>query len=564
MHSIALYLYKYIRPVLIVALLISLGFSKGSISGKVKFLGKPVANATVELFLYGDLVMEKKTNSRGIFVFWNIKNGYYDLKIRRSGYNVLWKRNIRIKGTLIPTEIEFPDLNLTFKKKPDWQKQRQKYKPKYNNDRKPEIVGEIKDKIKKVFPKIKKQPSSKPKPVPKNNFSRKKQPNGVAESAGFFVLFILSFYFLFIRKKSKSKKVVSKELIAEVEKEIAKESSIAKSVEPNKIIEKNKNSELVKTKNKKRIVKVPIDPYPDIYKTKKTKTLSTKTKKTSKPPKKVATKKPINLNGMDYGQWINLTLNKFMSLPHNLRKELWKELERGTKVIETRDQLDAYMSSYGFVHEARFRYCFNRFCEILPSNKNKKYMIIDWGCGQGIGSYILLEMLGMKYSNIYSLNTLLVDLSQPALNRARRKIKIDAGEKIGVYTKNINLMRSVNSRSIFNNIRKHSFDKKTVKVHIMANLLDMDGVRFKSISKSIYSNSKGENYFICVSPSSVKGTVGGIDSFVNYLNKKYRNKIEIKYQSNFSVPNVRFHDIFTNTKKKIPTNGYLAIIKLDI
>ena len=147
MHSIALYLYKYIRPVLIVALLISLGFSKGSISGKVKFLGKPVANVTVELFLNGALVMEKKTNSWGIFVFWNIKNGFYDLRIRRSGYNVLWKRNIQIKGRLIPSEIEFPDLNLTVKKKPDWQKQRQKYKPKYNNDRKPEIVGEIKDKM---------------------------------------------------------------------------------------------------------------------------------------------------------------------------------------------------------------------------------------------------------------------------------------------------------------------------------------------------------------------------------------------------------------------------------
>ena len=57
------------KYLIILALLLSIGLSRGSISGQVKFLGDPMPNALVKLYLNGVVFQEKRTNFLGVF-FW--------------------------------------------------------------------------------------------------------------------------------------------------------------------------------------------------------------------------------------------------------------------------------------------------------------------------------------------------------------------------------------------------------------------------------------------------------------------------------------------------------------
>jgi hypothetical protein len=112
------YIPSIIKLIGILLLFSSLSFSRGGISGILKsWENKGIPNALVQLYSSnGKLIKQKRSNYRGAFTFWNIKNDIYSIKITKSGYHKRNIYNIVIDGKIMPTEIEYPSIQLTKKR----------------------------------------------------------------------------------------------------------------------------------------------------------------------------------------------------------------------------------------------------------------------------------------------------------------------------------------------------------------------------------------------------------------------------------------------------------------
>jgi ribosomal protein RSM22 (predicted rRNA methylase) len=68
----------------------------------------------------------------------------------------------------------------------------------------------------------------------------------------------------------------------------------------------------------------------------------------------------------------------------------YDELKRGTALIETHEQLCAYLRSFGKMHKAKLIDSIKR----LPTELlNQPFEIVDWGCGQAMGTINLFDFL---------------------------------------------------------------------------------------------------------------------------------------------------------------------------
>ena len=77
-------------------------------------------------------------------------------------------------------------------------------------------------------------------------------------------------------------------------------------------------------------------------------------------------------------------------LPYECRKHPWTLVNHGVNILATEDELNAYIAAYGEMHWTKCRASFQNFpFDNLVTN----FEIIDWGCGQGIASLSLIEML---------------------------------------------------------------------------------------------------------------------------------------------------------------------------
>ena len=76
--------------------------------------------------------------------------------------------------------------------------------------------------------------------------------------------------------------------------------------------------------------------------------------------------------------------------------ELHSALGRGVKVLETENELIAYMYSYGMMHYVKILEAVKE----LPENQlSEKLEIIDWACGQGIASMALFDYIRLQNIN---------------------------------------------------------------------------------------------------------------------------------------------------------------------
>lgn len=81
----------------------------------------------------------------------------------------------------------------------------------------------------------------------------------------------------------------------------------------------------------------------------------------------------------------------YNKLPYEMKTEPWKVTDHGRKVLLTEDELNAYIAAYGEMHIVKCRAALQNF----PFKDLEMYSfeIFDWGCGQGLATLSLLEML---------------------------------------------------------------------------------------------------------------------------------------------------------------------------
>ena len=105
-------------------------------------------------------------------------------------------------------------------------------------------------------------------------------------------------------------------------------------------------------------------------------------------------------------------------VPEAYRYQPWTYpgLAHGTSCLESEEQLNCYLASYGEMHKGKLQ----RIMTDFPySQLNADFEIIDWGCGQGIATVCFIDYL-TKYNLVSKLQKVtLIEPSAVALERAK-------------------------------------------------------------------------------------------------------------------------------------------------
>lgn len=213
-------------------------------------------------------------------------------------------------------------------------------------------------------------------------------------------------------------------------------------------------------------------------------------------------------------------------IPDRYKIEPWKytdshgghPLEHGIAVLETEEQCCAYIAAYGQMH-------YNKLMRALDDNEfpysalNNGIEIYDWGCGQGIGTLAIIEKLRQKglLGNLHK-----VTLEEPS-DIARSRAVLHVQKALDGYNVDIidvpqylpsdygDETKSITSIEV----------EQPYAIHIFSNILDIEAVSLKGVSKLITSSGQ-RHIVLCIGPANLNES--RINDFCNYFKE---NKIHV-------------------------------------
>lgn len=204
-----------------------------------------------------------------------------------------------------------------------------------------------------------------------------------------------------------------------------------------------------------------------------------------------------------------LVENCYKALPPEMRNRPWEYTDHGRKVLSNDEELNAYLAAYGEIHIVKCRAALQNFP--FDDLQMYAYEIFDWGCGQGIATLTLLDMLRER-NKLFGLKKItLVEPSLPALTRARHWTAQFAGPGVEIVAINKFIPSSVDE-----NMEGVSC-KTQVSVNLMSNILDIKSLSLKWMAEKI-SSLTIRNYMVCVGPKFSRGTNTRINDFCGYFN----------------------------------------------
>lgn len=204
----------------------------------------------------------------------------------------------------------------------------------------------------------------------------------------------------------------------------------------------------------------------------------------------------------------------FKPCPWAYRDSEGRTLEHGTAVLETEEQCCAYMAAYGPMHRHKLIRALDDN-EFPYKNLNNGVEIYDWGCGQGIGTVAIIEKL-RQFGWLSKLKK--VTLEEPS-NVARQRAVLHVRQALGEQnTEIIDVPYYLpsdygdNSNSI-TEINVH----EPCAIHIFSNILDIEAVSLKGVSKMITS-SGAQHIALCIGPANLNES--RINTFSYYFKKE--------------------------------------------
>lgn len=208
----------------------------------------------------------------------------------------------------------------------------------------------------------------------------------------------------------------------------------------------------------------------------------------------------------------------YSALPQQWRHRPWEYLNHGCDVLGSEDHLNAYIAAYGEMHIVKCRMAMQNFPfeELILSRNDRgeithvrRFEIFDWGCGQGIGSLVLMQML-FEREMLYGLQRVnLIEPSLAALNRAEHWIRQSMHASTEI--RKINRFIPANNGVTWDDLDCHC----PIAIHICSNILDIREVGLKWLAETT-SKITDKNIFICVGPQYGRG-ISRISDFHNYL-----------------------------------------------
>ena len=204
----------------------------------------------------------------------------------------------------------------------------------------------------------------------------------------------------------------------------------------------------------------------------------------------------------------------FKSCPWAYRDSEGRTLEHGTAVLETEEQCCAYMAAYGPMHRHKLIRALDEN-EFPYKNLNNGVEIYDWGCGQGIGTVAIIEKL-RQFGWLSKLKK--VTLEEPS-NVARQRAVLHVRQALGEQNTEITdipyyLPSDYGDNS--NTITEIDVYEPCA-IHIFSNILDIEAVSLKGVSKMITS-SGAQHIALCIGPANLNES--RINTFSYYFKKE--------------------------------------------
>lgn len=194
-------------------------------------------------------------------------------------------------------------------------------------------------------------------------------------------------------------------------------------------------------------------------------------------------------------------------LPREYKSRPWEILDHGISIFTTDEQLCAYICAYAEMHWAKCRAALQNFpFEDLEGS----FEVVDWGCGQGIASLSLVEMLREREKLNLLRKITLIEPSDVALNRALLNIDQATNNRVTILP----LKKYLPYKGEEREIGGLSYECSAV-VHLFSNILDINEIDLEKLAK-IVGVSGRKHYIMCMGPKN--SGAYRIDQFCSIFN----------------------------------------------
>ena len=232
----------------------------------------------------------------------------------------------------------------------------------------------------------------------------------------------------------------------------------------------------------------------------------------------------------------NVTVNKIIAVAkHNVstyheNRDIYDSLEHGIAVLTTEEQCSAYLASYGEMHYKKLNRALDE-SEFPYRIINDGVEIYDWGCGQGIGTVAVIERLRQRglLSNLKK-----VTLEEPS-NVARQRALLHVSQAIGeqeIEIVDVPYYLPSDYSDNHNSITEIDVQQPCA-IHIFSNILDIETVSLKGVSKLITSSGT-QHVVLCVGPANRN------ESRINTFSHYFKNE-ELRIFTEFRDTNFGHH-----------------------
>lgn len=201
------------------------------------------------------------------------------------------------------------------------------------------------------------------------------------------------------------------------------------------------------------------------------------------------------------------------ALPEEYKGRPWThpELNHGINLLASDVALNCYMSAYGDMHVTKCRAAMMNF----PFNDIQGSIeIVDWGCGQGIGSATIIEVLRQRNLFQWLRKITLIEPSHSAIEHANDNIRTLTHGTVKIDVKNLFLpandivegetLNSIGYR--YNNI-----------IHVFSNILDVTAIDLGIVAKMVAS-AQGKHFVLCIGPQN--GAAYRIEKFCSVFGEQ--------------------------------------------
>ena len=185
------------------------------------------------------------------------------------------------------------------------------------------------------------------------------------------------------------------------------------------------------------------------------------------------------------------------AIPQEYKAMPWKhsELNRGINLLSSDEALNCYMSAYGEMHVTKCRAAMMNFpFQQLQGNIE----IVDWGCGQGIGSATIIDILQQRDLLRWLRKVTLIEPSENALDRAYLNVKQLTHNNVEIDIKN----KYLPSKGVSEDYTLSSIGYKHPNIiHVFSNILDVTAIDLGAVARMVAS-SHGKHFILCIGPKN--------------------------------------------------------------